>query len=608
MALRHFRWVGLFVIILGVIFGVGRATAHAEGATVPTTAPNQSDVVSARPAFPRMSSELARLVKTNVDLAANRVGATATASDAIEIIAVPSQGQSVSLLAEIIRNQGGTVYAEYQDSVYAAVQAQGLVQLSQRSEVRVMETPEQPAPTFVYPRTGSGATISEGVAALNATNWQSTGWQGSGINIVVLDTAFSGFPALQDNYAGTGDYSCVKGSKYYPPYNSILKDQTVNTITRGSQVLQIICDVAPGASVYAVRVSNLNSLQQVSMDMKAYFESYGKKLNMIVSAMTASRPQGPGDASNTTIGTPTGTPNPVDLIVRDGSNAAIAWAQSNGILWVNTAGNYRTSHWSGIDLLPDSKQENIPFDSNPNHTTNQFTWKAANGPVAITLRWSGNWASSLDKDYDLFVSCQAGGGPTYFVSSGNDQNGTKGIAYPYPREYLIFPDPNAPNPPITDQLCSIRILRNSIVSGTPKNYLDLFVLQRDAVLTYNVQSSSIPSEENALLSVGAFCFDRGAPTNVTPWAVSTYSSYGPINNFNAIGTPNPVPAVVKPDVVGPSSVSYYYGPNLTATPGGNTSCPVGFADSEAGTAHVAGAAALFGARTSVRDTAPVQWK
>lgn len=571
--MSRMRLVGLITLIGVLVFALSRtpASANTEKHTAPITAiqaaPNAAptNIPGLRQNSGKMSSHLAELTRVRGNMIAQGGLNAIQAMEPLSVVVTPEQGVSLDQMSQIVTAYGGVVQRVYQHSLLASIAPPSVVSLASRPETLVIEEPTTALPSMLQPMTGS--VTSEGVASMGADDWLANNWKGAGINIGIVDVGFSDYPDLQDNYAGVNEYSCVKGSMLFPPFTDIGR---TGNYTRGALVAQVVCDVAPFASVYVIRIANFEDMKTAVDRLIALIQSdtthnrSAEKIIM-VSGMNATRPQGPGDGTFPSITDPSNPTGP------DGSNSAIHYAQNKGILWVNMAGNYRLSHWSGDDVLNAIGFE--PFAGGD--TFNRFTWRAAAGPVAITLRWSGSWPlQNRETDFNLYVTCGPNG--EYTAKSENQQLADTGGNYPYPREYLIFPDPNASIKPTTDVDCAIQVKRMNQLNSPPAAHLDLFVLSPQVVLSHSTPGSSVPSEENAL-SVGSYCVWNNT--------VDATSSYGPLNNADDIGAPNPN-NTMKPDVVGPASVS------TSLTPVTSQTCPIAFPYSEAGAAHVAGEAAL----------------
>ncbi len=576
--MSRLRFVGLIALMGVALLFLSQSPISAypaKSAVLPANlgvnaAPNfaATSIPGLRQSYGRMSSHLAETTQARTAMIVQGGVKAVQAMQPISVVITPINGVSLDQMAQIVTASGGMVQTIYTKSLLANLVPTAISAIANRPETLIVEEPTAALPAINRPAGGTGTVVSEGVAAINANLWQNNNWNGAGVNIGVIDTGFSDYPQIEDNFAGLGEYACVKGSKFFPPYTDI--GRTGTDSNRGSQVIQTICDVAPYAKVYAIRIKNFEDMKPAVQWLQATLAADGRGSEHIimVSALNATRPQGAGDNTFPTLNDTINGTGP------DGSNVAIQYARSQGILWVNMAGNYRQTHWSNYDILNGNGLE--PFNGvigGGAATQNHFTWHAAGGPIAVTLRWTGTWDGQKQiTDFDLFVAC----GSTVVKSTNLQQldDGSAG-SYPYPREYLVFPDPNSPNPPTTDQSCYVQIYRkNELPPALPVN-LDLFVLSSLSPLEFSTPTSSIPSEENAL-SVGSYCV---AGTTVDPT-----SSYGPINNNNNVGTPQPGNTPIKPDVLGPSSVSTSFGAGGT--------CGAGFQGSEAAVGHIAGEAAL----------------
>jgi subtilisin family serine protease len=215
---------------------------------------------------------------------------------------------------------------------------------------------------------------------------------------------------------------------------------------------------------------------------------------------------------------------------------------------VNAAGNRAQQHWSGTftDTNANGWNEFAPGDEGNTITLPPGTF------TCIALKWD-NWPASAE-DYDLYLTRSPGG--AVVASSTNPQTGTEP-----PTELLCYGNSSG-----VTETYSIGIRANR-TTGRPMR-LDLFVYPGPN-LEYQTADGSVtePGTSPAALTVGAVCWldDRLEP----------YSSRGPT-----------IDGRVKPDLVGPDSVSSY-------TFGPFSGCgESGFAGTSAAAPHVAAAAAL----------------
>ena len=361
------------------------------------------------------------------------------------------------------------------------------------------------------------AVTDEGVASTNALGVQLSGQTGAGVKVAVIDGGFAGLATAQ----ASGDI---------PASVTTVDDCSgaFSTATNhGTAVTEVVHKMAPDAQLYLICIGTEVQLAQAETYVKANGITI---VNHSIGWFNTSRGDG------------TGGPGTPDAIVAD--------AAANGILWVNSAGNYATQHWSG----------NFISDGTPTHPWNVFNtgtgdignefWLATGQSTCAHLKWD-SWPTTA-QDYDLYVVRYSDS--TIVDGSENTQSGSQ--------------------PPVEDacytntglsQWFFIAIRR---WSATLAPRFDLFLTNAD--LNYQVAAGSVtePASAPSAFAVGAVCWQG---TTIEP-----FSSRGPTidNRF-------------KPDISGPDYVSSYtYGAFSSCT--GST----GFAGTSAASPHVAGAAAL----------------
>ncbi len=141
--------------------------------------------------------------------------------------------------------------------------------------------------------------------------------------MAVVDLGFGGLAAAQKS----GDV----------PASVTVDDHclNINAINHGTAVAEIVSEMAPKASLYLICVDTEVDLANA----ETYAAAHGITIvNHSVSWFNTARGDGTGAA---------GTPD--DTVAR---------ARADGILWVNSAGNYAQRHWSGSFSDPDSDNWN----------------------------------------------------------------------------------------------------------------------------------------------------------------------------------------------------------------------------------------------------------
>ncbi len=200
------------------------------------------------------------------------------------------------------------------------------------------------------------ATSSQGVTAIGADAFHSSGLDGSGVKIAIIDLGFAGLSQAQAN----GDLP------YSVQQNDLTGTGLTSGITHGTAVAEIVHDVAPAAELHLVKIAD-----EVDLDAAVtYCLSHG--IDVINHSL---------GWYNTNFYDGTGT-------IADIARRAI----SGGILWVNAAGNEAESHWEGIFS-----------DGNSDSWLDQsVTLYATSGSqIVLFLTWN-DWPQA-SSDYDLYL-------------------------------------------------------------------------------------------------------------------------------------------------------------------------------------------------------------
>jgi PKD repeat protein/subtilisin family serine protease len=319
-----------------------------------------------------------------------------------------------------------------------------LTQMAGKARVRL---PFEPVPM---------AATSEGVNLVGAAAFHAQGITGAGVKIAVIDVGFAGLSASQ----ARGDL----------PYSVITRDFTgtgIDTgLSHGTAVAEIVYDIAPGATLYLVKIAN-----EVDLD-NAVTYCIGEGVNIIVHSL---------GWFNTNFYDGTGT---LAQIVNR--------AESAGILWVQAAGNSGRRHYG--PTFTDANSDGW-HDIDVTLTAN------AGDRILLYLTWD-SWPQSAD-DYDLFLFDPAG---NLVASSTKTQAGSE---QPTERIYT------------TATASGTYRVRIQKASGAAKR-LALFSVYQD-LSPFDAASSLVtPADVEAALSVAAIGWQ-----NYTTGPAQPYSSRGP---------------------------------------------------------------------------------
>jgi subtilisin family serine protease len=434
-------------------------------------------------------------------------------------VQVETQPGSTAAVLAAVRRAGGSVLHRYRTSASVLLPAARLPDVARGAGVEAVG--ERSRPFF-------DGTPGEGVATTAAPAWHAAGWTGAGVKVAIVDGGFAGYRRQQ----ALGNLPASVATVDYCPTERFEGNE------HGTAVAEIVHQMAPAAQLTLICIDDGVALG----DALTYAKANGIR---VISHSAA--------WFNTWRGDGTGPPETPEGIA--------ATARDAGILWVNSAGNYARSHWSGR-LTENSfgRHEFAPGDS-----TNSFT--ASPGEEnCVFLRWD-DWPVTAE-DLDLFIYRDSGHVP--ISASIDEQDGLS-----EPREQTCFSfDGTAP------ESFSVEIQRRS---GFGRPRLDIWV--PGAQLEYQTAAGSIgePGSAPATMAVGAACWQGGA--------LEPYSSQGPT-----------VDGRRKPDLTAPDSVS-------SGTVGPFAACGQagGFNGTSASAPHVAGAAALvtqarpFWTETQIRN-------
>lgn len=368
--------------------------------------------------------------------------------------------------------------------------------------------------------------FSQGMLVAGVGVWHSDGLLGQGIKVAIIDGGFQG-------------YSSRLGTELPP--NVIVRNFVDNqsdaevdgTTSHGVACAEIIHDMAPGASLYLLRIStDLDLVQAVN-----YAISQG--VDVISSSLTFLNVS-PGDGS--------------------GKFAALGQAARDaGILWVTAAGNYRQTHWGGSFLTTDGDDFHEFATGSEVNLFGPSPGSAYQIPPGVTLRASIRWDdwTAVSENYSLLLLRYNGSGYEVVKASNNSQTGQRGQR---PTEHITYQ---------TTHSASVYGVAIQRVTSERDVHIELFSPNR--ILNQRSEDMSIGNlaDLSQVLTVAAVDADPAFPQE-------SYSSEGPTNGPGGTaccGSP-------KPELAAYANVT-------TASYG-----PSGFNGTSAATPHVAGAAAL----------------
>jgi subtilisin family serine protease len=340
-----------------------------------------------------------------------------------------------------------------------------------------------PAGTVVrppYPHQALAVT-GQGVALTGAADMHPLGTNGAGMKIGVIDLGFTSLASAQ----ASGDL----------PANLIATDYTGTgldgTMNHGTNVAQIVYEMAPGAQMYLARINTDVQLQQAMSDMAA---AGVRVINHSVGWYGAAFYDGTGPICNIT-----------------------SQAEQDNILWVNSAGNDRYKHY--MATLTDSNGDlRHEFAANQNYNTISLT---AAVKVQLILNWDAYPTTSIDYNLYLYNGNPDAAG-VIVAQSTTRQRGT-GFSFPY--EAITYT-------PSTSG--TYYIVVEKYQSSTTNTRFALFSMGPNLGVGTYATSLVQPADCASVISVGA--------TNLSDVSES-YSAEGPTTDGR-----------VKPEIAGPDRV------------------------------------------------------
>jgi len=479
-----------------------------------------------RNSHPRMSSYLQKLEKEYKEgtgaqrMVAQGINITSPAPDKVMVYLMSETGTSVDETA--LYDFGAQIIKHADNVIKVKVPLDMLTTIADTVKgVLFMKAPDKLIPVAVE---------SEGVDLTGADTYHNAGYTGSNVKVAVVDVGFDGLSTaisrgeLPDNSDKLKRIDCTGAS-------CVTSNFSAETESHGTAVAEIVYDMAPGATLYLIKITDTLDL----MDAKNFTVTNGIRIiNHSLVVPNTNFYDGECWSSG-------GVPNAV---------CAADDAYANNILWVNAAGNEAQRHYEALFSDPDTDGwHNVsPSDETINISA------TAGDIIEVYLTWNAwnemNGSLTTDQDFDLYLYNSSG------VEVDHSLNVQEGGPNQLPTESIVYSVPSVP----ANDTYYLKIYK---YSATPDHSLELYSIYHK--LSPAVASSSLlsPADAAGAMAVGAINY-----FNWTTGPQALYSSQGPTNDGR-----------IKPDIMGPDHVS--------------TSVEDIFTGTSASSPHIAGAAALI---------------
>ncbi len=234
-----------------------------------------------------------------------------------------------------------------------------------------------------------GYDAIEAIDALGAAPWREAGIDGSGIRIAVFDSQFYQADLWADELGDFQTHDCQAHTSCDIPIDTLTTTYAFEEGSHGVACAQVIHDIAPGAELHLVRVNGSTTLENAA--------AWAQREQIDVVSMSMSF---------------------FNNSFHDGTGIASTIAEqmaADGVLLVNSAGNYAEEHWDGDFDDPDDDGD---FD---------FPWGSSYLPVyygsgerTVVVSWDQFWTCG-DTDFDAYVYDDDG--EIVGRSEGNQPNG-----------------------------------------------------------------------------------------------------------------------------------------------------------------------------------------
>lgn len=410
--------------------------------TTATSAQNRTSQAPEQAPQPNKSTNILRSKTVGENGGSLTTQSVSTASRVRVVITLSDWSPAI---ASKLRERGATIETR------AGTRVQAMINRSAAAEYRKQPWVER----VRRPLTGTPQVVSEGVTTINADALHADGITGENVTIGVIDFGFD--PTNSEIKRNLVEYRSFT-------QNSGI--QGAGETAHGTAVAEIISDTAPDADLY---VANFDTSVEY-VDAAEWL--HAQDVDVIV----------------TSIGF-VGVPYDGTSFISQSADRIV----DDGVVWVNSAGNYAKLHWQGS--MKDTDQDRW-LEFNDEDETN-YLQNPSEGTIKISLTWD-DWNQS-NQDYDLYLYRDPAIGEDQLVAkSAVSQTGSQ-----TPTEFIETDI----DPGFLDEYYVA--VRNYDTSENHK--FNLYVTEGAETLQYTVSQGSLsaPATGDQVLSIGAFDHETG---------------------------------------------------------------------------------------------------
>lgn len=288
----------------------------------------------------------------------------------VGLVINPAENITSAQIEQLVIQLGGRATVVAVQTVTAFMPLDSLIALLENPMVESVAQPDVARSTGNSPSPGAApgtATYTEGFDMLGLTDWHDAGYNGTGVRVGVIDTGYNTI------IANDPEYACLAGPLTIGVPNN-----------HGLAMVQLICDMAPGASVYTYEVAASSYAGLAS----AVYQAIADDVDVLVITLNMME-VAPGDGTGQQDG--------------DDPYYALTQARNQGMVIFAAAGNSGTGYTDGGNPYTSTGRAerfvtlNVPYTAADTDVA-EFTIQATAGD-SIVVTWN-DWIDDPQGDSD----------------------------------------------------------------------------------------------------------------------------------------------------------------------------------------------------------------